>query len=298
MNTFILSILEQGLIFSIMVIGVYITYRILDFPDLSVDGTFALGGAVTASLLTHGMNPFLSCFISLILGTLGGVVTGILNVKLKITNLLSGILVMMGLYSINLRIMGKANAPLFNSKTIFSSGIEPVIIIGFFALAAKFTLDLFLKTKYGFLLKAAGDNPKMVTSLGINTGTVKIVGIAISNGLVALSGSIMAQYQGFSDVGMGSGIVIMGLASIIFGQSVFKKVSFILPTTMALMGSILYKSCIAIALKIGLAPTDLKLITSIIIIIALSINGFKFGFRPRKILTLGGDKRAADAKYM
>lgn len=296
MDGFIINILEQGFIFSIMAIGVYITYKILDFPDLSVDGTFALGAAVTASSLLKGINPFTSLILAFIVGCLAGGVTGILHVKLKITNLLSGILVMIGLYSINLRIMGKANIPLFAQNTIFSSRISPVIIIFIFAILTKVALDLFLKTKLGFVLKATGDNPQMVTSLGIDIGTIKIIGLMLSNGLVAISGSMMAQYQRFSDVGMGTGIIVMGLASVILGESVFKKAHFLLPTTTAILGSILYKASLSLALKLGLPPTDLKLITCIIVIIALSLNGKKLnlGFKALKNFTSGGVKIASN----
>lgn len=296
MINFWLNILEQGLIFGIMVLGVYISYRILDFPDLSVDGSFPLGAAVTAAALVLGVNPFAACILSLISGAIAGSVTGLLHVKLKITNLLSGILVMIGLYSINLRIMGKANIPLFNKETIFSGNLKPIIYIVIFAMIAKYVLDFFLNTKLGFLLKATGDNPQIVTSLGIDKGLVKILGLAISNALVALSGSLMAQYQRFSDVGMGSGIIVMGLASIIFGEAILKKSSLVKATTIALFGSILYKTCTGFALKLGFPPTDLKLITSIIVIAALALNQKKLNFNIKKLLTSGGGYYAPNKK--
>lgn len=274
--TFWLSILEQGLIFGIMVLGVYITYRILDFPDLSVDGSFPMGAAVTAVCLVGGMNPFLASFLSFLAGMAAGSVTGLLHVKLKITNLLSGILVMIGLYSINLRIMAKSNIPLFQQTTIFSYPLHPLIVIGLFALVSKLLLDFFLKTKLGFVLKATGDNHQLVTSLGIDKGLIIILGLAISNGLVALSGSIMAQSQRFADVGMGSGIIVMGLASIIMGQALFKRFTFIQVTTVALIGSVLYKGAMALALELNFPPTDLKLISAVIVVIALSLNNKVF----------------------
>ena len=296
MDGFIINVLEQGFIFAIMAIGVYITYKILDFPDLSVDGTFALGAAVTAAALMNGVNPYISLILSFISGLIAGGFTGILHVKLKITNLLSGILVMVGLYSINLRIMGKANVPLFSQNTIFSNNIPPVVIIALFAVLAKIALDLFLKTKLGFILRATGDNPQMVTSLGIDIGTIKILGLMLSNGLVAISGSMMAQYQRFSDVGMGTGIIVMGLASVILGQTIFRKASWFLPTTTAILGSILYKGSISLALNLGLPPTDLKLVTCIIVIFALSLNGRKFNlnFKMLKRFTSGGVPIASD----
>ncbi|QEK10933.1 ABC transporter permease [Crassaminicella thermophila] len=293
---FWLNILEQGFIFGVMVLGVYITYKILDFPDLSVDGSFPLGAAVTASLLVSSINPFIATFLAVVAGVVSGAVTGFLHVKLKITNLLSGILVMIGLYSINLRIMGKANIPLFNQRTIFSYNLKPIFIILFFAIFMKFALDIFFKTKFGFLIKATGDNPQLVTSLGIDIGKTKIVALMISNGLVALSGSLVAQYQRFSDVGMGTGIIVMGLASIIFGEAILKNFSFVVPTTMALFGSILYKMSTAFALKLGFPPTDLKLITSIIVIGALAIHQGKNPFKGKKLFAVGGDSIVTNPK--
>lgn len=288
MIDFWMGVLEQGFLFSIMTFGVYITYKILDFPDLSVDGTFPLGAAVTAMLLVRGINPIFACLASVFSGMAAGFVTGILHVKLKITNLLSGILVMIGLYSINLRIMGKANTPLFNTKTIFSGNLPSVLVILILALVVKVLLDLLFKTKFGFILKATGDNHNMVTSLGIDTGMVKIIGIMLSNGLVALAGSVMTQYQRFSDVGMGSGIVVMGLASIIMGESLLKALPFRFGTASAFIGSLLYKASIAMALKAGLPPTDLKLITSIIVITALAIYNGGLNIKFNKNLGYGG----------
>lgn len=296
--SFWINILEQGFIFGIMVLGVYITYRILDFPDLSVDGSFPLGAAVTASLLVLGMNPFIATTIAFGSGMIAGAITGFLHVKFKISNLLSGILVMIGLYSINLRVMGKANVPLFNQKTIFSIDLEPLLIIIFFALCAKFILDVFLKTKFGFLLKATGDNPQLVTSLGIDIGVTKIVALMISNGLVALSGSLQAQYLRFSDVGMGTGIIVMGLASIIFGEAILKRVSLILPTTMVLVGAILYRMSTAFALKLGFPATDLRLITAIIVTVALAINQSKNPFKRKQKKVQEGDSVAKNKKLI
>lgn len=290
-----LNVLEQGFLFALVAIGVYITYKILDFPDLSVDGTFPLGAAVCAALLSNGSNPILAVIVSLAAGALAGFITGFLHVKLKIDSLMSGILVMIGLYSINLRIMGKSNTPLFNFENIFKTkeitvgglNITSLLIILIFVLLAKILMDLFLKTKRGFLLIATGDNEQVVTSLGINKDNVKIMALMISNGLVALAGGLTAQYQGFADVGMGTGVVVMGLASVIIGVSVFKKVSFIKATSLAIFGAIIYKAVVAIALQVGLSPNDLKLITAIIVIIALTANNKK-GIFKRKRVVKGG----------
>ena len=292
MLDFSINVLQQGLIFSIMVLGVYITYKILDFPDLSVDGSFVTGAAICAALLPKGINPIIVCLAAFAVGMVAGLATGILHVKLKITNLLSGILVMIGLYSINLRIMGRSNIPLFNEKTLFSSDIHPLIVIVIMAVLAKLLLDFLLSTKLGFLIVATGDNPDMVTSLGIDTGKMKILALMLSNGLVALSGAIMAQYQRFSDVGMGTGIVVMGLASIIFGEAIFRKIPFIIPTTMAVLGSIMYRLSIGAALRMGLSPTDLKLVTCIIIVAALSAGNIGQFKSLKSLLSKGGFSNA------
>ncbi|NLP46785.1 MAG: ABC transporter permease [Epulopiscium sp.] len=272
MLDFWFSVLEQGLLFAVMVLGVYITYKILDFPDLTVDGSFPLGAAVMAASLVKGNSPIIGVFLAFVAGMLAGGVTGFLHVKLKITNLLSGILVMIGLYSINIRIMGRANVPLFQHQTLFTGTIPSLLIILLFVLCSKILLDLFLKTKFGFLIKATGDNPQLVTSLGIPLGVIKIIALMISNGFVALSGALVAQHQSFADVGMGSGVVVMGLASIILGEVLLRKIPLIAPTTMAIVGSILYKLSIACALKLKFPSTDLKLITAVIVIAALSMN--------------------------
>lgn len=279
--TFLLGVLEQGLIFAVGALGVYITYTILDFPDLSVDGTFSLGAAITGALIIKGIDPFMSLGVAFIGGAIGGLVTGILHVKLKITNLLSGILVMIGLYSINLRIMGKANIPMFNKGSIFSNNISIIIILGLIVLVVKLLMDVLFKTKFGFILRATGDNDTLVTSLGVNKGTIKIAGLMISNGLVALSGAIMAQHQGFSDISMGTGFIVIALASIILGQSVFKKSRLLKGTTIVIIGAFLYKLSVGLAIDLGFPPTDLKLITSLIVVIAIIINNIKIPSKRR-----------------
>lgn len=294
MNELLLGIFEQGLIYGIMALGVYITYKILDFPDLSVDGTFPLGAAIAASLIVKGENPYLACLAALTGGLCAGAVTGFLHVNLRITSLLAGILTSIGLYSVNLRIMGKSNVPLFTGGNMFSGSLAPIITIAVITMAVKILLDLFLKTRFGFLLIATGDNPQLVTSLGKSCGVMKIAGLALSNGLVALSGAMMAQYQRFSDVGMGTGTVVIGLASIILGESIFKRISVMRPTTMALIGAILYKASIALALKLGLPANDLKLITSVIVIAALAFNQKAFSLK--KLITVGGGSTASDSQ--
>lgn len=282
--TLLLGILEQGLIISIAALGVYITYSILDFPDLSVDGTFSLGAAISVVMVLNNVNPFVAIILSMLVGSLAGLATGILHVKFKITNLLSGILVMTGLYSINLRIMGKANLAMFNKESIFSTlnnnsmiptVVSKVLIIAIITLIIKIIMDLIFKTKFGFILKATGDNENLVTSLGVSKDTIKIIALMFSNALVGLSGGIMVQYQGFSDISMGTGLIIMALASIILGQSIFRKEGFIKSTTIVIIGAFLYKLTIGMVLQLGVTPTDVKIITSIIVIIAIVLNNIK-----------------------
>lgn len=289
--SFVLSVLEQGLIYGIVSLGVYITYKILDFPDLSVDGSFPLGAGVTALCLTLGVNPYLSLLIAFIAGAIGGFFTGILHVKLKITNLLSGILVMLALYSIALRVMGKPNIALYGVDTVFVDGVLPIIIIAIFALVCKIVLDLFFKTKLGFMLISSGDNPQLVTSLGVNKGFVITIGLMISNGLVALGGALMAQHQGFADISMGAGTIVVGLASIILGTSLFKKVKFIKATTVTIIGAILYKLIIGLAMYFDLETSDLKLVTALIVVVALALNNIKLKSK-KKTKSIGGDSSA------
>jgi putative ABC transport system permease protein len=277
----LISILEQGLIFAIIAMGVYITYKILDFPDLSVDGTYPLGAAITASLITAGINPIIAMLASVAAGAAAGLVTGLIHVKLKVRDLLSGIITMTALYSINLHIAGKANLPIFNTTTIFNNSIsnsvfsgflEPyktLIIIFIVALLAKLFLDWYLKTKSGYLLRAVGDNPAVVTSLAKDKGTIKITGLIISNALVALAGSVMCQQQRFFEIQMGTGTIVIGLASVIIGLTLFKRLPKVKPTSAVAIGSILYKACVAIAITYGLSATDMKLVTAVLFLVIL-----------------------------
>lgn len=297
MNDFILGILLQSFIFSIMVMGVYITYKLLDFPDLSVDGTFTLGASISAALITRGINPLVALLLSVLGGALAGAMTGVLNVRLKIKDLLSGILIMLGLYSINLRItMGKANLPMFNNSTIFSeSNMSSGLFIALgFSLICAILFTVFFKTKLGYLLRATGNNEGMVISLGINTGSIRILGLALSNGLVALSGSIFAQYQGYSDINMGTGTIVTGLASIIMAHSIFKNMRLISPSFLCIIGTFLYRASISLSLKIGFNPSDLKLVSCIIVIIALYLGGKETSFKPKSLQLVKEKRQAGD----
>ena len=280
---FFITIAEQGLLYGILALGVYITYKILDFPDLTVDGSFPLGAAVTAALLTRGMNPYLTLPIAFLAGVLAGVCTGLIHVKCKVRDLLSGIIMMTALWTINLFIAGTANVPLFSQETIFknefltgviSSKITPymtVIIILVLAAACKILLDLYLNTKSGYLLRAAGDNDVVVTALAKDEGNVKILGLALANGLVSLAGCVFAQEERVFEISMGTGAIVIGLASVIIGTSLFKRLSVFKATTAVLVGSVIYKACVAVALR-NFEPQAMKLITAVLFLIILIIS--------------------------
>ena len=282
----VLSVLEQGLIYAVMALGVYITYKILDFPDLTVDGSFPFGAAVTVVLLDKGCPPLLTLLLTFLAGGIIGIVTGLIHVKLKVRDLLSGIIMMTALYTVNLRITGRANYPIYTKETIFNNALltglvpesvqpyQTVLICLIIVIAVKLLLDLYLKTKSGFLLRAVGDNPSLLTTLAVDKGFVKIVGLAIANGLVALSGCIFAQQQRFFDISVGTGTVVIGLASVIIGTSLCKlgKKPWIKVTTSVVLGSILYKGCVGLAVSFGFAASDMKLITAILFLLILVVT--------------------------
>ena len=279
----IVTTVEQGLIYGILALGVYITYKILDFPDLTVDGSFPLGAAVTAALIVRGVNPYLTLLISVGAGVLAGVCTGLIHVKCKVRDLLSGIIMMTALWTINLRIAGTANVPIFGEVSIFDNdnmnGIfhgtlasyKVCVIVLVIAVIAKIVLDLYLKTKSGFLLRAVGDNEHLVTSLAKDQGNIKILGLAIANGLVALAGCIFCQEQRVFEISSGTGAIVIGLASVIIGTSLFKGLTFMKATTAVLIGAIIYKACVAAALKF-FEPQDMKLITAVLFLVILIVG--------------------------
>ena len=270
-----ISVVTQSLILAIMAIGVYITFKILDFPDMTADGSYTMGAAISAAALVRGLNPIVGVLLAVVGGALAGMVTGLLHIKVKISNLLSGILTMGMLYSINLRIMGKSNIPLFTFPNLFKGDIPPVLIALIFVLIAKILLDLFLKTGLGYTLKGVGDNEQMIKSLGINIGNIKILGLMISNALIALSGALMAQFQGFADVTMGIGTLVLGIASIIIGLTLFKKIRAVKATTAILIGAFIYQFTIYFALNLGMLSTDLKLISSLVIVAFLAVGNLQ-----------------------
>lgn len=280
---FIVTLLEQGLIYAILALGVYITYKILDFPDLTVDGSFPLGAAVTAALITRGMNPYLTLPVSFLAGVLVGVCTGLIHVKCKVRDLLSGIIMMTALWTVNLYIAGTANVPLFSQDSIFKNDflIEIVpesmksyvtlIIVLILAVVCKIILDLYMNTKSGYLLRAVGDNETVVTALAKDQGNVKILGLAIANGLVSLAGCVFAQEERVFEISMGTGAIVIGLASVIIGTSIFKKISYVKTTTAVIIGSIIYKACVAVAIR-NFEPQAMKLITAVLFLIILVIS--------------------------
>jgi len=281
----LIGTLEQSLIFAIMVMGVYISFRILDFPDMTVDGSFPLGASIVASCLVKGMNPVLALLLAIVGGSIAGFITGYINVKYKIANLLAGIIVMTGLYSINIKIMGRSNISLFTVKHLFTLHMNKLLLISIIVIICKLALDFLFKTKFGFILKALGDNETLVETLGVDKSKLKIYGLVISNGIVALSGGLYAQYQGFADVGMGTGTIVTGLASIIIGETIIKNRRKFALTTTVIVGTIIYKVIITLALKIGFNASDLKLISAIIVVVILALKN-------NKMLKKGGIKNA------
>ena len=280
---FMITILEQGLIYGILSLGIYITYKILDFPDLTVDGSFPLGAAVTACMLTRGVNPYLTLPAAFLTGAIAGICTGLIHVKCKVRDLLSGVIVMTALWTVNLYIAGTSNVPLFSQNTIFKNEtmdaifpevIAPyktVIVIVFITLICKILLDLYLQTKSGYLLRAVGDNDCLVTSLAKDQGAVKIIGLSLANGLVSLAGCIFAQEERVFDISMGTGALVIGLASVIIGTSLFKNLTVMKATTAVLVGSVIYKSCVAVALR-NFEPQARKLITAVLFLVILVVS--------------------------
>lgn len=274
------STAEQGLIYAVLALGLYISYSVLNFPDLSVDGAFPLGSAVTAVLIIAGVNPWLCLIIAFAAGAVAGTITGIIHVKLNVTNLLSGILMMTALYSINLTIAGRSNIALFNQKTIFNGAFASLfpqkwgkLIIALIAVAAiKLIFDLYMKTKSGMILRACGVNEQLVKSVNVDEGKVKMTGLAIADGLVALSGSLMCQYNMNFDITAGTGSMVIGLASVIIGLTVFRKIKHMGATTKVILGSIIYYLCISIAITAGLKPQLLKLIIAALFLLILIFN--------------------------
>ena len=303
----LIGALTIGLILSLLALGVFISFRIFDFPDITADGSSTLGAAVAAALIVKGTNPLVASTAGFAAGFVAGSVTGVLAAKFKINGLLAGILVMTGLYSVNLHIMGRSNVPLFSSTTLstyaqslgmkFLGGQPPLNILGWevtvldvSTLALVFLsialvgggLYWFFQTNLGTAMRATGDNSQMIRALGVSDENMVILGLAVSNGLIGLSGAFLAQYQGFADVQMGIGMVVWGLASVIIGEALVGVRSLGLMIVGAVMGSVLFRLLVAMALRLGLNPNDLKLITAVFVFVALVLPGIIKRLRPRK----------------
>lgn len=284
-------VFEEGFKYAILALGVYLTYSILDFPDLSVDGTMPLGAIISSVLILKGVNPWISLLAAFAGGLIAGCVTGILHIKLKLEPLLSGILVYTSLLTVNLVIVklgtgGQSIASIFGKNTIFNSGIANIlptninginvrklIVLAIFVIVLKIIIDLYLKTKSGMLLRATGSNQQYVVMLAKNPGVSKILGLAIGNGLAAISGAVIAQSTETANTTMGVGMVVFGLSSVIIGLSVFKRVGFMKATTMVILGTIIYKACLQIAVVIGLPSEYNKILMAILFVLALVFSG-------------------------
>ncbi len=289
--------IETGLLFGLVALGVFLSFRVLNFPDLTVDGSLPLGAAVAATLIVSGWNPYAATLVAMIAGALAGMVTALLNIRLRILHLLASILTMIGLYTINLRIMGKPNQPLLGEVTIFTPfeelglpyyWLNPLVFL-VIVVAAKLLLDAFLASEVGLAMRATGVNPRMARAQGIRTGAMILSGMAISNALVALAGALFAQVQGGADISMGVGVIVVGLAAVIVGEAVMSTRTIVLATLACIVGSIIYRLVIAVALNadfIGLLAQDLKLITAVLVVLAMALPAV------RKRFLKGGGARA------
>ena len=297
MTNLIISTIAQGLLWALLALGVFITFRILDVADLTVEGSFPMGAAISAVLITMGVNPWVTVIVAGIGGMIAGAVTGWIHTKLKIPALLAGILTMIALYSVNLHIMGKANISLLRMDTVYSAihsmGISNAIALTIIGVAVTIVVGLFLfwffGTELGTSIRATGVNPQMIRAQGVNTDSMIVLALLLSNGFVAVSGALIAQSQGFADIGMGVGTIVIGLASVIIGEvlftssSIVRKLfgnsSFVLSLVAVVFGSIIYRIVIATVLYLGMPPNDLKLFTAILVALALSLPKWQGKFR-------------------
>lgn len=273
----LLGALEIGIIYALVAIGVYITFKIIDFPDLTVDGSFTLGAAVSAALIANGMNPFLATFLAIISGSVAGMITGYLNVRWNILGLLAGILTMTGLYSINLRIMGKPNIAIIDEQTIFS-GYSIIIVALIILVITTLLLTRFFASEFGLGIRAAGINARISNAYGINVGKMKIIALALSNAIVAFAGALFTQSQSFADISMGTGTVIIGLASVIIGEAMLRPHRILTGLITCALGSVIYRIAIGFALNVndvGLEASDLNLITVLLVVFTMILPRLK-----------------------
>ena len=281
-----LGAIEIGLIFGLVALGVFLSFRIINFPDLTVDGSFPLGGAVAAALIVSGWNPFVATAVAMLAGAMAGYLTAWLNVHLRIMQLLASILVMIALYSVNLRIMGKPNVALINDATVFSLvefggmpdyWLKPLVLL-VIVILAKLLIDLFFASEAGLAMRATGNNPRMARAQGISTDRLTVLGLALSNGLVALAGALFVQTQGGADISMGIGTIVIGLAAVIIGETILPARSLVITTLACILGAVLYRFFIALALNsdfIGLKAQDLNLVTAVLVAFALLVPTYK-----------------------
>ena len=294
----ITSTIGQGLLWGILALGLFLTFRILNFPDMTVEGTFPFGAAICISALVHGVNPIIATILSFLGGMLTGLITGLLYTKGKIPVLLAGILTMTGIYSVNLRILGKANVGLLNKATLLNEKFLqrlpdnfPTIVVGLlFAIFIILLLALFLNTDLGQAFIATGDNEKMAQSLGINTDNMKILGLMLSNGLIGLAGGLLGQNGGYADVNMGIGTMVIGLAAIIIGEVVYGNLSLTARLIAVVIASIIYRLIVLLELELGFSTNDFKLISAIILAICMMLPLFEKKFHTRKLLKKGVTK--------
>lgn len=297
--TLLIGSLTIGLILALLALGVFISFRIFNFPDITVEGSVTFGASIAAALIATGWNPLFATVLAFFGGMVAGAATGILHTKFKINGLLAGILVMTSLYSINLHVMGKSNIPLMSGVTLISwfegwtaaffvgtaevnvlgwmvNGADIIVMFCMFIITLFFGILLFwfFRTDIGTAMRATGNNPQMIRALGVNTQAMIILGLALSNGMIAVSGALLAQYQGFADVQMGIGMLVWGLASVIIGEALITKKTLGFIITGAIMGSLLFRLLVAVALRWGMNPNDLKLITAVFVFIALILPGF------------------------
>ncbi|MGO3797232.1 MAG: ABC transporter permease [Pauljensenia sp.] len=289
-----ITAVELGLVYAVMALGVYLTFRVLEFADLTVDGSFTTGAAVAATGIIHGIHPLVATALALVSGLAAGLITGVLHTKGNVDGLLAGILTQIGLYSINLRIMGTSNLGLLRQDTLFTplrdAGIlgswkGPLVLLPIPVLVLVLII-WFLHTDTGLAMRATGDNPEMIRSLGVSTDFQKILGLSLSNGMVAVSGSLVAQYQGFADVGMGIGMIVAGLASVIIGQAILGRLTIWRAATAVVFGAVLYRVVIQLALQLGFNPNDMKLISAVLVVLALVLPQWRVFGRIRRVFGL------------
>lgn len=281
-----INMFEQGLLFGFLGLGVLITFRFFRFPDLTAEGSYPLGGAVVAALLVSGINSILATFIAVLAGALAGIATALVHTKLRINNIIAGIIVMTALYTVNLRVMGRANTSLLTTPNLFEDVVKALNAMGIGVRDNAFTtiaitavivalvcvaLVMFLRTDLGLAVRATGENEAMIRSLGVNTDNTKMIGLALSNGAIALSGALVAQNHGFADIGMGIGILVTGAAAVLIGEALFGDGSIVRWVIAALVGVLIYRLLVALALRVGLQPVDLKLITAVLLLAALAV---------------------------